>query len=62
MARNLVFGLIIGLKITGMLRVRDKYANDILRIEQTRNIVDTKHALRHNYNAYNINEDKFIWR
>ena len=34
MARNLVFGLIIGLKITGMLRVRDKYANDILRIEQ----------------------------
>ena len=34
MARNLVFGLIIGLKITGMLRVRDKYGNEILRIEQ----------------------------
>ena len=34
MARNLVFGLIIGLKITSMLRVRDKYDNAILRIEQ----------------------------
>ena len=34
MARNLILGLIIGLKITSMLRVRDKYGNEVLRIEQ----------------------------